>query len=136
MSIDFVDPRGERLKARRKALTGTETIAELSEQLTILQALIDAEQEGVKHYESAEWKWLTEMFLPARNLEICGALADSSPDAHTENAMIRGQRNENLLLTEMLHSARRLLDTHMVDAKNIQAAIDKYHQENKKNAAS
>jgi len=132
MSVEFVDPRAERLAAQKKKATSPETIAQLTEQLSVIQALIQAEEEGLKHFESPEWKWLTEQYLPARNLEIATNAMDIPPDDAIKKAIATGQRNENFHLTEELISARRRIMTHRQSAKQVQAAIDKYHEARKK----
>lgn len=107
--MQFPDPRALVTKWRETKTFSQMGIGQLQNTIQQLEIEIAALQAISRHFESEEWTWLTETFLPSETRRIEHARSSIEPDNVTKQCIIQGQVNEILHLQEILIDAKSSL---------------------------
>ena len=129
--MNFPDPKSLVQKYRQSRAFNQMGLGQILEAIQTLEQEIATLRAGLAHFESTEWKWLTENLLPREHQRIAMARSVISPEDSIKQAIAQGQINEIIHLQSILLDGKQrieTLQTQLESARETEAKLRKRSQ--------
>ena len=101
--MNFANVKAAFGRGQPRPIQQHESLANLTLQSTMLRDRLQTLEDAVQHFDSPEWKWLVEKFLPGETVRLALAatkIDTSSPTYAQEKMFADGQVAQNRRITD------------------------------------